>query len=259
MRNLFFFLVCLILALQSSAQKIAYSTANAHSHNDYENRQPFWEAWKAQFGSIEADIFLHAGKLVVAHDSAQLARQWTLDSLYLQPLQECIRSNNGSVYRDRKRVLQLMIDIKSDSVATLRKLMEAVQRFPLLTTTPTLQIVISGNRPAPDTYASYPQWILFDGELHKEYTAGQLERIPMLSGNFKKFATWKGEGRLTAGESAVIRSLIAKAHRHKKKIRFWNAPDNLTTWQTFMKAGVDYLNTDRIGAIRQFLNRQRNK
>jgi hypothetical protein len=42
-----------------------YTIANTHSHNDYEQRVPFWTAYNAQFGSIEADIFLVDGRLMV--------------------------------------------------------------------------------------------------------------------------------------------------------------------------------------------------
>src|SRR5687767_1571510 len=97
------------------AQPKLYTTANAHSHNDYEKPIPFYEAYKHQFGSIEADIFLVEGseELYVAHHKSDLdKKKRTLDSLYLMPLRTCIRKNNGVVYADTTRKLQLLIDIK---------------------------------------------------------------------------------------------------------------------------------------------------
>jgi alkaline phosphatase len=44
-----------------SAPGLHYTIANTHSHNDYEQPIPFWTAYNAQFGSIEADIFLIDG------------------------------------------------------------------------------------------------------------------------------------------------------------------------------------------------------
>jgi alkaline phosphatase len=38
-----------------------------------------------------------------------------------------------------------------------------------------------------------------------------------------------------------------------KKIRFWNAPDNLNSWKIFIGLGVDYINTDQVGEISPFL------
>ena len=244
------FLLCRMM--QAEAQPSFPSAANAHAHNDYEGAFPFWEAWKNGFGSIETDIFLHNGKLIVAHDSTQLLRQWTLDSLYLQPLVRCIQSNKGAVYPDSKKALQLMIDIKSDSVATLQQLIADIKRYPSLINTQTLRFVISGNRPPAETFSSYPAWIHFDGDLRKSYTPEQMTRLPMLSGNFKNYSTWNGKGRMVEKERLLVESLIERAHQQGKTIRFWNAPDNLNSWYEFIERGVDYINTDRIFEISAF-------
>ena len=125
----FFTGLLLLISFNGIAQP---STANAHSHNDFEQAFPFWAAWKQGFGSIEADIFLDNEELIVAHDKKQLSRRWTLDSLYLGPLQQCIATHKGYVYADTNRKLQLMIDIKSDAQSTLSKLVEKLQSFPVI-------------------------------------------------------------------------------------------------------------------------------
>ena len=117
MNKLFIFLL-MLLSGAAVAQPAVYTVANLHSHNDYEKPFPFWEAYKQGYGSIEADIFLYTGNLIVAHDTVQRAKGRTLDSLYLQPLQQCIRDNDGYPYADHKKNLQLLVDIKTDSVAT---------------------------------------------------------------------------------------------------------------------------------------------
>src|SRR5436305_12198858 len=88
-----------------------YTVSNAHSHNDYEQARPFYTAYEAGFGSMEADIFLVNNDLLVAHEQKELALHRTLDSLYLQPLQAAVLKNNGYAYKDRKHLLQLLIDI----------------------------------------------------------------------------------------------------------------------------------------------------
>ena len=50
-------ILCVVLSI-TNLQSQPYSTANAHSHNDYEQKQPFTLAYNELFGSIEADIFL---------------------------------------------------------------------------------------------------------------------------------------------------------------------------------------------------------
>lgn len=243
----------LFAGIACSAQQKTYTTAHAHSHNDYEQAMPFQDAWQHGFGSIEADIWLRGGRLIVAHDSAGLSRQWTLDSLYLLPLQLGIEKNNGWVYADKTRSLQLMIDIKSEATATLDKLVETLKTYPVLIHCASLKILISGNRPAPAHFSSYPSWIYFDGELNKAYQPDELKKIEMLSDNFARYSRWKGVGAIPEKDSIVLQHLIDKTHRLGKKIRFWNAPDNENAWQTFMRLGVDFINTDKIAELSGFL------
>jgi alkaline phosphatase len=245
----------LIISIECSSQNKHYTTANAHSHNDYEKQIPFYKAWENQFGSIEADIFLNNGKLVVAHDSIQLVQQRTLDSLYLAPLQLCIQKNGGFVYADKKRSLQLMIDIKSEAVSTLNKLVETIERFKTLNNTPSLKIVISGNRPASSQFDSYPSWILFDGELQKNYQQVELKKIVMFSDNFTNYSLWQGTGEIPEKDKQVLQQIIDKVHSLGKKIRFWNAPDTPDSWKAFIAVGVDYINTDKIDELTKFLNK----
>jgi len=59
MRNIYF-LFFLFTCIPVNAQ---YSVQNAHSHNDYRNKVPFWTAYNARFGSIEVDVFAVDGEL----------------------------------------------------------------------------------------------------------------------------------------------------------------------------------------------------
>lgn len=247
-------IILLAIGLNCAAQPQKYTSANAHSHNDYQQALPFVFAWSNQFGSIEVDIFLHNGKLVVAHDSSQLPRQWLLDSLYLQPLRVCIAKNGGSVYMDKSRSLQLMIDIKSEAKTTLDKLVSMLKGYSDLVSTPSLKIVISGSRPDATLFSSYPTWILFDGELRKEYQPEELKKIEMISDNFARYSFWRGKDTIPSKDKAVLQQLIDKVHAQGKKIRFWNAPDNVAAWKVLVALGVDYINTDHIHELYQFFN-----
>ena len=75
------FIIFLVFIYSSGSGQKVFTTANAHSHNDYEKASPFREAWSNQFGSIEADIFLDNGELVVAHDREQVKKRFTLEIL----------------------------------------------------------------------------------------------------------------------------------------------------------------------------------
>ncbi|MCG2614019.1 alkaline phosphatase [Terrimonas sp. NA20] len=253
MKNLFILLICFV-PLGLMAQPASYSVANAHSHNDYESEAPFRMAWEEGFGSIEVDVFLVNGEIVVAHDSSQLSRGWLLDSLYLKPLSDRTISNKGYVYANQERTLQLLIDLKTPADPLLDKLVEKLMQFPALVANPSLQIVITGSRPAPELYASYPPWIMFDGELKKTYTEDQLKKIVMLSDNFTSYSKWNGLERMVAKDLEAVQSAIRKAHALNKKVRFWNAPDILNSWQSFIGLGVDYINTDQVRGLSKFLS-----
>jgi alkaline phosphatase len=249
------FFACLML--QAVAQPGIYTPSNAHSHNDYEQSNPFYEAWNNGFGSIEADIFLEGNKLLVAHTTKELNDSRTLQSLYLDPLRKAIIINHGYPYADTSKDLQLLVDVKTDSVNTLNKLIEILKDFPSIINCTKIKIAISGNRPAPAAFAGYPLYIYFDGVLSENYSPEALSKIIMLSDNFWHYSRWHGMDSIPKKDYERLKQVIDKAHNLKKKVRFWNAPDNPNAWQTFESLQVDYINTDHIAALAEFLTKNK--
>ncbi|OSC49686.1 hypothetical protein B5181_40765, partial [Streptomyces sp. 4F] len=88
-----------------------------------------------RFGSVEADIYLVDGQLLVAHDPEDLDPSRTLESLYLDPLAARVRANHGRVYRRDRRALQLLIDIKTEGASTYLELDRHLRRYKHLFTT----------------------------------------------------------------------------------------------------------------------------
>jgi alkaline phosphatase len=245
-------LVLAVLSLQ--AQPTAYTVSNAHSHNDYEQKVPFWLAYNEGFGSIEADIFLRQDSLVVAHSTKELALQRTLEAWYLDPLLACVRKNGGRPYPNGGGMLQVLIDLKTDSIHTLDRLIKVLEKYPELTGNPAIRFVITGNRPAASLWASYPSWVWFDGVLSDVYDKAALDRVAMLSDDFKAFSKWNGKGVIPAAEWARLEEAVKKAHQWKKTVRFWDAPDFINAWYQFMRLQVDFINTDHIAALSEFLH-----
>ncbi|MFY8046140.1 MAG: hypothetical protein ACOVOS_06190, partial [Chitinophagaceae bacterium] len=58
----------------------------SHAHNDYQHQQPFDGAYQAGFSSIEVDVHLRNGKLLVGHDAKDLNESRTLATLYLDKI-----------------------------------------------------------------------------------------------------------------------------------------------------------------------------
>jgi len=257
--SFYMFKLFLLLLLTSSsiiAQPRLYTTANAHSHNDYEKRAPFYEAYKHQFGSIEVDIFLikGSGELYVAHHAAELnVKKRTLDSMYLLPLADCIRKNKGYIYADTLKKLQLLIDIKTEAVPTIHLLMAVLRKYPELINTAGLQMVISGNRPPPDSFYTYPSFIQFDGIAGTSYSKDALSRIALFSAPFRQFSTWTGTDTIPEKDKIELSNSIGQSHQAGKPVRFWAAPDTIDAWKELIKLQVDYINTDRIPELSGFL------
>src|SRR5262245_53253868 len=76
---------------------------NAHAHNDYWHERPLFDALDRGFASVEVDVFLVDGQLLVGHESAELKPDRTLESLYLKPLASRARENYGRVYPNGHR------------------------------------------------------------------------------------------------------------------------------------------------------------
>ena len=100
----------------------------AHAHNDYRHPRPLHDALHWGFTSVEADIYLVDGQLLVAHDLADVLPDRTLAALYLTPLRERIHENGGRVYRGGPQ-FWLLIDIKSDAEMTYAALHEELEQY----------------------------------------------------------------------------------------------------------------------------------
>src|SRR3954465_10407456 len=92
----------------------------AHAHNDYQHARPLLDALDRGFGSVEANIYLVDGALLVAHDRDSVRPDRTLESLYLAPLRAWSQAHAGRVYANRPP-LTLLIDVKSDADSTWAK------------------------------------------------------------------------------------------------------------------------------------------
>jgi hypothetical protein len=239
-----------------------YTTLNAHSHNDYEQKTPFYLAYNARFGSIEADIWAVDGELYVAHNKSEITASRTLDLLYIQPIVALFKKNGGKAHRDSPSTFQLLIDLKTDVTPTLSLLVEKLKKYPEVfdpaANKNAVRITITGNRPKPEEFRDYPAFIFFDGNIDKKYDALQLKRVALFSENLGDFTRWKGKDAIPEMEAVRLKQIIDSVHGIHKTIRFWNAPDTPQAWKTLMTMKVDFLNTDHILELATFLDTNKN-
>ena len=245
-----FAFICLIIwsGQQSIAQKI-------HAHNDYEKPEPLTAAIRHGVGSIEADVYLVDGKLMVAHEKSQIQPGRTLDSLYLKPIanlfsQHKSRHSAGSVSADRKYTFQLLIDLKDNGIAAITQLEKAVAPyrtcFDRAMNPMAIQLVISGSRPPIANWVDYPLYILFDGRPSELYDDETIKHVALFSDTYQTYSRWNGEGDMPDKDRETLKRFIKRAHAQNKPIRFWAAPDTPNAWKQLAKIGVDFINTDKV-------------
>src|SRR5262245_59241765 len=90
-------LLCLISALSLQAAEPS-PLPRAHAHNDYLHTRPLLDALAHGFYSVEADIHLVNGELLLAHKPEEIKPGRTLQKLYLEPLRERVKKNGGQVF-----------------------------------------------------------------------------------------------------------------------------------------------------------------
>lgn len=245
----------------------------AHAHNDYEHPRPLLDALDHRFGSVEADIYLVDGQLLVAHDPEDLDPSRTLESLYLDPLAARVRAHHGRVYRRDRGSLQLLIDIKTEGESTYLELDRRLRRYPHLFTSyahgrvfpGAVTAVVSGDRAArAPMEAQRTRRAFYDGRLTDLGTAAPASFVPLISDNWTLNFTWQGVGAFPAAERRKLRGIVGAAHARGQRVRFWATPDAAgpardAVWAELLAAGVDHLNTDDLAGLEAFLDARRER
>jgi glycerophosphoryl diester phosphodiesterase len=252
-----------------AGQQGASGLERAHAHNDYEHERPLYDALDHRFKSVEADIWLVDGELVVAHDPEdvpQAAEQGrTLRSLYLEPLRETVKQNRGSVYGGDPDYFTLLIDIKSGAVPTYLALHEELRRYNRMLTTfrpsgvkdGAVTAIVSGNRPRELMQQQRVRYAAYDGRLGDLGVATDQSFVPLISDNWTRHFTWMGVGPMPEAEREKLKDIVATAHANGQRVRFWETPEispaREEVWEELLAAEVDYINTDHLEALERFL------
>lgn len=237
----------------------------AHAHNDYEHSRPLHDALDRGFCSVEADVHLVDGNLLVAHDREDVVPGQTLQALYLDPLREEARQKQGHLCA-RHVPFYLLVDIKSEAGATYAVLSEVLRRYadiltifsPIGKAEGAVTVIVSGNRPRATMDDEITRYAGYDGRLEdlsqSRYALPSF--IPMISASWDSISDWEGTGEMPPSTRKEIQRIVRTAHAQGRIVRFWGTPDNPAVWAALYEAGVDLLNTDNLDGLRAFLLRQ---
>jgi glycerophosphoryl diester phosphodiesterase len=254
------FRLWLAVSFVAAGQAQIMPLTRVHAHNDYEHKRPLLDALDHGFCSVEADIYLVDGQLLVAHDRGQVKPERTLQRLYLDPLRERVQKNGGRVYRNGPEVT-LLIDLKSEWPEIYPVLRRVLQEYKdVLVTfhdgireTNALLAIITGNRAKNMFDGETIRYAALDGELEDLESGKSADLIPWISGNWYNSFQWRGVGPIPDEQRTRLRQTVAKAHAQGRRVRFWGSPDQPVFWKELLADGVDLINTDRLAAAQQFL------
>ena len=174
------------IAASVAAFTDATPLARAHAHNDY----------------------LHPRPLLVAHDQRDVMPERTLRALYLEPLRRIVHERAGRVLPGYPGSLLLLVDIKSDAVATYRALHEQLRGYEAILTvargsevrTGPVSVVISGNRPRELMQREAIRYAGYDGRLADLGSATAAAFMPLISDNWMLHFRWMGDGPMPDDE-----------------------------------------------------------
>ena len=257
----------LSMALQDSPSILREPTplAQAHAHNDYRHHRPLFDALAHGFTSVEADVYLVDGQLLVAHDRDEIRAHRTLQALYLDPLKERINGHGGSVYAQKGK-FTLLIDFKSEAGSTYAELHRVLSQYKECLTSFTPQgrqerailVVVSGNRPRATMDTQTLRYAGCDGRLSDLNADASADLIPMISDNWGNHFKWQGRGPMPALEQKKLSDIVRLSHEKGRLVRFWATPDTPSVerealWNALVSADVDVINTDDLCGLQQYL------
>jgi len=231
-----------------------------HSHNDYAQERPLQEALDNRFASVEADVFLVDGRLLVGHNREDLKPERNLVAMYLQPISDQVKANGGWVYPKVHKVFWVLIDIKENGAAVYEELKKEIGEFPNLgyrARNTNIRFVVSGDRPVDSIVRDEGKFAGLDGrwgDLDKGYSK---ELMPWVSEDWSDHFKWMGPEPMPGDQEGNLLAMVKRVHDQGRRIRFWGAPDSEAIWSAHWKAGVDFVNTDHLAALRKWMLGQR--
>lgn len=213
----------------------------AYAHNDYAHGRPLFDALDHQFYAVEADIWYDGGRLSVSHDGAPYVG--TLEGLYLDPLASLVEAN-GSVQGDRVP-FRLVIDIKDENAALPGALHDLLARYPMVGSA--VLVVATGDSPMKRAFVDLtPQLGTRDSNDFKTTD-------PIADAKWTDYAL---DWTQYVADDHQLGCLADDAHALGRKLRLWNTDDTAATWSAELAAGVDFINTDDLAGLDDFLETQ---
>lgn len=212
--------------------------------------------------SVEADVHLRRGRLLVGHDGFFLRKRRTLERMYLEPLFERASATSfRSVFPARPSGFVLYIDVKRGCPALPDTLLAHLVRYAdmlthweqgILVQGPVNLVVKACGR--EEEWLSAPQrWFQFEGRPHHLGGPWDASVVPRVEMPLRRITRWRGRGAMPAEDLERLRERVAQARSEGRQLRFWAATNKPKVWEALLQEGVDVINVDRIRRFDRFM------
>jgi hypothetical protein len=244
------------------------SKSCGHAHNDYEHDKPLTDALDRGFCSVEVDVFLVDGELLVGHTTSDLDPTRTIVSLYLDPLRKLggqgALEKSGAGIGPHGGPLQLLIDVKTDAEMTYAVLDPLLATYSDILTAfeggavkdKLVTAVISGGRAQATMAAQALRYAAVDGRIGdpmEEVAPGTpISLVPLVSQDWLILFPWVGVGDFDPADREALDGFVAEAHEGKRLLRFWDTADRPEVWAALAGAEVDLINVDDLAGFEAF-------
>lgn len=199
-----------------------------HSHNDQEQTNPLTDALALGYPSIEIDVFLVAGEVLVGHTLADTVPGVTLTSVYLAPI---------AALPTNQHPLQLKIDLKNNpSDALFTAVVAAIAAIPAFDDGH-VRMVMTGHPPAAPT--AHPAHVRFD----RQRSAAALNdpECVLINVFFNSFSSWDGSEPVPQEAKEYLTIWANDAHNAGKELLVAFCPSTPASWQLQYDTGCDWI------------------
>ena len=227
-----------------------------HSHNDYQQAHPLYDALKNGVRSVEVDVYHLLGPLWVCHTPFGTAKLRRIQNWYFRPLAKLIKKNGGYVYKPGES-FYVFIEVKTNTKHAMPRLKRILARYKDIMTTYTnhstevkpVTVTILSER--DDTYWMKDSVRYFGVELPFSQAAPDLN--PNVYTQFRiNTGNPEPSGKINPVLADQLKIILTKGQR----IRANAGNDTETSWEALYEIGVTYIHTDKLSEMKDFMKKK---
>ena len=266
--------ITLVLALPSLLAACAahrpdvdrpWGSLPAYAHNDYQNDEPLTKALRLGFRGVEADYFLVAGELLVAHDRDDVRPERTLRRLYLEPLRHIV-ADSGRVCRDG-RAFVLNIEAKEPGAAGFAALHDLLLEYRGMLTRVEygreipgpVQVILVGWQPPLAELAALPVRCVavqaYYRDLPPDHADIPAHLLRLVTVQYPQQFRWQGQGPVpVAFQDRLAELVAARDEVPGRLLRVFKVPARRAVYEALLQGGVDLIGTKTLSSSARLLS-----